>query len=224
MKKNQPTKTISKQTATIIIIVTAVVLIAGVRFFKWGQSGTGESALARVAGNPKAALRIVEFVDLQCPACAVGAADLKKYLAAFPDKIYLEVKYFPLGGHMHSLTATKYAECAARQGKFWPFFDLAFERQSRWTGLFDAHPAFDEIAQEIGLNDGQLRACLESDEVREKILSEKDEGASRGVKSTPTYFINDKMLVGPKLMREEVEKSLGVKTQSAPATENVPAP
>jgi protein-disulfide isomerase len=217
MKKNQPKNTISKQTATIIIIVTAVLLIAGVRFFKWGQGGAGESARARVAGNPKASLRIVEFVDLQCPACAVGAADLKKYLAAFP-----EVKFFPLGGHMHSLIATKYTECAARQGKFWPYFDLVFERQARWRDLFDAHPVFDEIAKEVGLNDGQLRACLDSDEVREKILSEKDEGASRGVKSTPTYFINDKMVVGPKLMREEVEKTLGVKTESAPAT--VPAP
>jgi protein-disulfide isomerase len=213
MKKSAP-KTLSKQTATIIIVISAVILIGVVKVIKLSQGHGGQAALARVQGNPNAPLRITEWVDFQCPACASGAVDLKKYLSTFPDKVYLEVKYFPLGGHMHSLEAAKFGECAARQGKFWPYYETVFERQPQWRDLFDAHPVFEEIAKQIGLNDGKLQACLAEDDVREKILKEKDQGQSLGVQSTPTYFINGKMTVGPKLMREEAEKVLGI----APAT------
>jgi protein-disulfide isomerase len=207
--KNPTVRKASKQKATVLIVVAAVVLIGGIKFFKWSQGNAGNAALARVQGDPRAPVRITEWMDFQCPACAAGAADLKKYLGTFPGKIYLEIKYFPLGAHLHSLEAAKYGECAARQGKFWPYFDTVFERQPQWRDLFDAHPAFDQIAKEIGLNDDKLRSCLASDDVREKVLKEKDQGQSLGVQSTPTYFINGKMVVGPKLMREEVDKLLG---------------
>ena len=209
MRKKTVEKKPSKHIVTILIIMVAVGLIGGIKYFKWSQKGAGKTALARVIGNPNASLKIIEYVDFQCPACATGAADIKKYMSAFPDKIYLEVKYYPLGGHMHSMHAAKFAECAARQGKFWPFYELVFERQPKWRDLFDAYPVFEEIAKEIGLHEGQLQACVASDDVREKIIKEKDEGTALGVKSTPTYFINGQMMVGPKPMKEAVEKELG---------------
>jgi protein-disulfide isomerase len=208
MKKPADQK-LSKPLVTAVIIVAAIVLIGGIKYFKWNQAGAGKTALARVIGNPNAPVKIVEYVDFQCPACASGAADLKKYLSTFPDKIYLEVKYYPLGGHMHALTAAKFVECAAREGKFWPYSELVFERQAQWRDLFDSYPVFEAIAKEVGLDHEKMQACVASDDVREKVLKEKDEGTSLGVKSTPTYFVNGQMMVGPKPMKEAVEKALG---------------
>jgi protein-disulfide isomerase len=207
MKKTAAKKP-SKQAITVVIVLAAVILVVGIKYFKWRQGGPGQVVAARVFGRPDALVRLTEWVDFQCPSCAAGAVDLKKYMKTYPDKFYVEVKYFPLGGHLHSLEAAKFAECSARQGKFWPFYDLVFERQPQWRDLFDAHPVFEQIVQDIGLDQKKIDACVATDEIREIVLKEKDQGQALAVQSTPTYFINGKMVVGPKDMRDEVNKLL----------------
>ena len=64
----------------------------------------------------------------------------------------------------------------------------------------------------LGLKLNQLESCLTKDDVRKKILAEKDAGQALGIQSTPTYFVNGKMLVGVKLMEAEVERLLGAPT------------
>lgn len=199
----------SKPIVAAVICAVAVGLIFLAKVVLWGGAGRFDPDAQRVKGDPKAAVHIVEYLDFQCPACAYGAKQLHRYLEVFPGKISIEVKYFPLGGHVHSLQATKFAECSARQGKFWPYFDLVFERQKQWVELFDAQPAFIQIATDIGLNLNQLKSCVAKDDVRKKILAEKDAGQALGIQSTPTYFVNGKMFVGAKPMMEEVERLLG---------------
>jgi protein-disulfide isomerase len=220
MKTKPPAKKLSKQVITVVIVAIAIALVAGIKFLKWNGVKTGQTAIVRTQGKLGAPIKITEWVDFQCPACASGATDLKNYFSGLPDKFYLEVKYFPLGGHVHSLEAAKFAECSARQGKFWPYYEQAFERQPKWRDLFDARPVFDEIAKDIGDDAAKLQACIQSDDVRDVILKEKDVGAKLGIQSTPTYFVNGKMVVGPKLMREEVERILSGKPEATPA----PAP
>ena len=202
-----------KLKVTLLIVCLAVLCVSGVKYFMWNKAKAVNVASARQKGNPQAPIKIIEYVDLQCPACAYGALKIHDYLEQYPDKIYLEVKFFPLGGHMHSLIATKFAQCAANEGKFWPFFELIFKEQRKWSGLMDAQPAFVEMVESIGLNPDQVIACTQKDELRSSILAEKDAGTSLGIKSTPTYFINGVMFVGVKPMTDELDRILGVKKE-----------
>ena len=201
---------------TVLIVLIAVASISVVKYVMWHKTKAGAVVTARQKGAPNAPVKIIEYVDLQCPACAYGALQLHQYLEHYPDKIFLEVKFFPLGGHMHSLSATKFAQCAANEGGFWQFYEMAFHEQRRWSELIDAQPAFIEIIKTIGLNPDRVVACTSQDEIRLKILAEKDAGTSLGIKSTPTYFINGAMFVGVKAMMDEVDRILGVKTTPVP--------
>src|SRR5271170_6164341 len=51
---------------------------------------------ARTKGNPQARVKIVEFIDFQCPACAYGVKYLKALFEKYPNDLYVRVRYFPL--------------------------------------------------------------------------------------------------------------------------------
>ena len=64
----------------------------------------------KAKGPANAPVQIVEYSDFQCPACAYGAKQLHRYLKIYPGQVRVDVKYFPLGGHMHSMEAAKFAD------------------------------------------------------------------------------------------------------------------
>jgi protein-disulfide isomerase len=134
---------------------------------------------------------------------------LSKMFSVHPDDFFIEIKYFPLRSHPHGMQAARYAECAARQGKFWAFQDLLVEKQSLWSELNNAEPMFRRFAQEAGVDEFQLRGCLADKRTDEAIESDKTVGKSLGVQSTPTYFVNGKMAVGLKSLGEEIKVYLG---------------
>ena len=179
---------------------------------KWGlmrrQKESNKANLARVKGDPQASLQIIEFIDFQCPACANGAMFLKKVIGENPGIISLQMKYFPLSMHRHANSAAVYAECAARQEKFWPFQDIILERQQQWTNLNDEEVKnfFNQTAKEVEIKEREFQSCLKDDAVKEIILAEKEEGSKLGVQSTPTYFINGQIFVGPRALSAELEK------------------
>jgi protein-disulfide isomerase len=200
----------NKSMVGIVIILIAIAAMLGAKYIKTAinlsQKKSSESKLKGVANAP---IQITEFADLQCPACANGAKLLKKIMDEHPQSIRLQFKYFPLAAvHQHSILASRYAECSAEQGKFWAFSDEAFGRQDQWKGLFDAHPAFDQIAKDIGLNTQALNTCLQDPKVDDLIEKNRAEGKALGVQSTPTYFINAVMVVGTKNLELELEKYL----------------
>ncbi len=198
---------LSKQKITILIVGVAIVVVAIVRLILSPSAGSIDAVAARTQGPAQARVNIVEFLDFECPACAKGAMEIKEYLTKHPGDIHLQIKYFPLMNmHRHALQVASYAECVSRQGKFWPFFDTLMPLQSQWSPLFSAEAIFDQIAGQAGVDMAKLRACVSSEDVPTTIMNEKSLGISLGVKSTPTYFINNKMVVGYKSLVEELNK------------------
>ncbi len=210
--KEKSMSPITKKSATLFILVFCVTVIATINLAKRYVAGlaSGDSAAARVKGDSNAQVKIKEYIDFQCPACAKGSNLLSQYFQAYPGKVYLEIKYFPLEGmHQHAMRSARYAECAARQGKFWAYEELLIAQQPAWRELMSADLFFQQIARDVGLDAVQLEACLTNDTVKNTILAEKDLGTQQGVQSTPTYFINGKIVVGIKSLEEELKTLLG---------------
>lgn len=212
--KTKPNPKISKLIVAIILIVSCVVTVFTTRIFFGQKTFVAQKAVAsRSKGDPKAPIHIVEYLDFECPACARGSKLLKDYYEKYPSKFYLEVHYYPIPRiHDHALQSALYAECAARQGKFWPFEELLIEKQSQWSRMLNAESVFREIASNVNLDPVKLSACVNDDNVKTMIFREKSEGKSRGVDSTPTYFINGKMVVGPNPLTDELSVLLGGKS------------
>lgn len=200
----------NKLVSSLVIVLILAGLIAGAKVLLAPKKMEGGPQVnlqaARTKGNPQAHVKIIEYVDFQCPACAYGIKLLKTYFDQHPNDIFIQLRYFPLTQiHHHAMLSALYSECAARQGKFWALDDLMIPQQSQWEQLISPDPVFQSMAVQVGMNIDQLNACLASDDARKVINDEKSLGQSLGISSTPTYFINGKMVVGAKSMTDELK-------------------
>ena len=109
----------------------------------------------------------------------------------FPDSVRLVYRDFPLDFHAGARPAAEAARCSAAMGRFWEYHDL----------LFVAQPDFgrDQLvgyAARLGLDRTAFAACLDSGRFRSAVDADISEGRARGVRGTPTFFINGRRLVG----------------------------
>ena len=197
----------SKQITTGLIILACVAIVIGVKHLD--QHKNVQSVQGRTKGNPEAPIKIVEFIDFQCPACAAGAKYLNEYIKNNPDAIHLEMKYFPLKGHVHGLLSARFVECASQQGKFWDYHDILVEKQKDWKKLINAYPSFELMAQQVNLDMEKMNVCLQDNKVDTIIDEHKQEGIQLKVRSTPTYFVNGNIVVGLKNLKAEIAKLHG---------------
>ena len=189
-----------------MIVLVLVGLIVGGKVFLAHPKAEINLQEARAKGNPQARVKIVEYIDFQCPACAYGVKFLKTFFDKHPNDVYIQVRYFPLTNmHHHAMISALYSECAARQGKFWALDDLMIPQQQQWAQLISPEPVFKAMATQVGMDIGQLNNCLVSDDARKVINNEKSVGQTLGIVSTPTYFINNKMVVGVKSLDDALK-------------------
>jgi len=87
-------------------------------------------------GNPDAAVKLVEYGDYQCPACAGVNPAVNQVIENMGEDIMLVYRHFPLVNiHPNALAAAYAAEAAAIQGKFWEMHDKLYENQQEWSSL-----------------------------------------------------------------------------------------
>jgi len=195
-------------TAFIIFGIVAAVLIFK-KYFLSGESIEIRLVKARSKGDISAPIKVVEYIDLQCPACAYGAGVLSTVMEKYPGQIHLQLHYFPLAMHKHTMTASYFAECAGLQEKFWNYHDLLLQEQGVWKMLEDARPHFMSVAERSGIDKVKLDKCLNDPAIAQRILADKQAGESQGIKSTPTYYINGEMIVGGRGLIDKLKALLG---------------
>ncbi len=151
-------------------------------------------------GPPDAPLSVVEFSDFQCPFCAQAFRDLRALMRERPE-MSLVFRHFPLDTscnshvsqalHPDACLAACAAECAGQQGRFWEYHDVLFENHDH----LERESLF-RYARKIGLDLAAFRTCLESPDTRDRIGLDIEAGVRAGVSSTPTLFINGRMVAG----------------------------
>ena len=179
-------------------IFTVVIVIAGVFFFSRSKPQENPNQKAdetvlysntkKSIGDPNAPVKIVEFADMQCPACRSAQPILKSVLEKHKDQIYFVFRHYPLSTHKNARPAAKAVEAAALQGKIWEMVDLIYTKQPEWSEKSDAKDLFTGYAQELGLDVEKFKADLDAS--YDMIDSDFADGNKVGVSSTPTFFIN----------------------------------
>lgn len=146
-----------------------------------------------VIGNPDANLTIIEFGCYTCSYTKKAEPILKEVLEYYDGKVNTQFKSFPIPGHPLSAEAPLAADCALEQGRYKEYHDLLFSEQGALT-----YDLLVSNAEKIGLNKTQFKACLDSKKYQTEVDRDIKEGKDAGVYGTPTFFINDKIIVGPK--------------------------
>jgi protein-disulfide isomerase len=143
-------------------------------------------------GPSSAPVTLVEFSDFQCPFCQRVAPTLKQVKQTYGDKVRVVWKDFPLTQiHPQAFKAGEAAHCAADQGKFWEYHDRLFANQQALQPT-----DLKKHAADLGLDAAAFGACLDSSKHGERVRDGVAEGSRLGVNSTPTIYINGRVLSG----------------------------
>lgn len=147
---------------------------------------------ARVRGNAKARVMIVEFADFQCPYCRQVETSLKDILAKDEGVVAPAFRDMPLQQiHPLALISAEAARCAGEQGKFWEYHDLLYGDQ---TSL-DKNGLISNAAK-LQLNEKQFDSCLSDEKYKTQIQQDSQDGMRAGASGTPSFFINGIFLSG----------------------------
>ena len=143
-------------------------------------------------GDADAKVTIVEFADYQCPHCRKASFAVKQVMEKYADQVKLVYMDQPIINKrgLDSRTLSEGAVCADQQGKFWAYHDLVFQRQAELRP--DSMP---ELVQQLELNQEAFQKCFEAAETKAKVAKSKAEALRIGVTSTPTFFVNGKLIV-----------------------------
>lgn len=169
-------------------------------------------------GSQEAPVIIKSFSEFQCPYCAdfftKTYPEIKeKYIDTGKVKfVFYEI---PVDQRAFSFKASEAARCAYEQDKYEDYALLLYTRQKNWGRIGPS--VFDDYAKELGLDVEKFNNCLQSGSMREIILKEIQESKQFQITGTPTFFINDRRLVGAKSF-EDFDKIIVEKLQLANKT------
>ena len=157
-------------------------------------------------GSKNSPVTLIEYSDYECPYCARAEATIKDVLDEYGSKIYFVYKDFPLPFHNNAQKAAEASRCALEQGKYWEYHDALFKNQQS----LDTN-SLKTYAKSLGLDEAKFSECLDSNKYTEKVKQDIEEGQSKGVTGTPTFFVNGKILVGAQpfdAFKEIIDKEL----------------
>ncbi|MCR4326522.1 MAG: DsbA family protein [Candidatus Roizmanbacteria bacterium] len=193
---NNETKTLISIGAITLAILVGVIYAVSVFSNKPVETKQIDpSLLVRSNSNIRpaknATITLVEFTDLQCPACGAAYPVVKQIVEDHKNDVTFVVRNFPLINiHKNAFPAALAAEAAGAQGKYWEMYDKLYETQNAWSENKDVRAVFIAYAQELQLNEEQFTKDFDEQKFKDKINKDVADGNAVGVNATPTFFIN----------------------------------
>lgn len=210
---------------SIFAIITMVVIAGGLALTKGGpktvELNLNPDILVREE-NPRmtgaeAKIKIVEFADFACPACAMLSPNLKTALDKHKNNIDFAFRIIPIHGQV-SYDSAIAAFAAGEQNKFFEMADILYANQTKWSGSKDNRDTFIAYAKELNLDITKFTASIDSKEFQSKVKSivDKDnaDATTMKVSSTPTLFIGSTPVIGVQ-SAEELDQMIAAEIAKA---------
>jgi protein-disulfide isomerase len=145
-------------------------------------------------GPKNAPVTIVEFADLQCPACKAAQPTVQQLVEAEPNVSFV-FQSFPLEMHNWAMKGAQYAECVARASSdaFWKFIATVYDRQPEITAE-NVDDKLTQIADQSGVKGADVATCAAKPETKTRVDASIALGKAVDVGGTPTLFINGRRI------------------------------
>jgi protein-disulfide isomerase len=145
-------------------------------------------------GPRTAAVTVVEFGDLQCPACKAAQPGIEVLIAAEPNARFV-FQNFPLEMHNWAAKGAAYAECVGQASNeaFWKFIAKTYETQSDITAE-NADEKLTALADASGVKGGEIAGCAITPVTKANVDASIALGKAVNVTGTPTLFINGRSI------------------------------
>lgn len=142
-------------------------------------------------GKSDSKVTVVEYSDFQCPFSKQGAQIISKLKKQYGDRVRIVHKNFPLPFHKNARSMGLASLCAWEQGKFWSYYDELYKNQTigNEEGLIN-------LAKRNSLKVDKFTSCLKRKKYQTKLDEQIKEARMLGIKSTPTFYVNGKVITG----------------------------
>lgn len=202
----------------VVSLLAIIFLLFGLNFIISKQTKNSGEAITKVSdsrytlGNPDAKIKLVEYSDFQCPACAQFSRVFPEVFNYINEKygsstLSFTYKYFPLVSiHKNALLSAYSAEAAKEQGKFWEMHDLLFGNQKDWAEALDAKVKIEEYAKNIGLDITKFIADRDSDTTKDLVNKALIEANRLKLDHTPTVYMNGEEMKNLSFSAKDIEK------------------
>ncbi len=168
-----------------------------------------EKGITGPSRGPKAApVTIVEFGDLQCPACKAAQPAIEGLIAAEPNARFV-FQNFPLEMHNWAAKGAAYADCVgqASNDAFWKFIAKTYETQGDITAE-NADEKLTALADGAGVKGADIAVCVGTPVTQAHVDASIVLGKSVNVTGTPTLFINGRSIGNISQVPADTLKSL----------------
>jgi protein-disulfide isomerase len=151
---------------------------------------------------------IVEFGDLQCPACKAAQPTIEALVAAEPTARFVFQNY-PLEMHNWAAKGAAYSDCVGRASNdaFWKFISKVYETQAEITAE-NADEKLTAVADGAGVKGAEIAACAAKPETKAHVDASLALGKQVDVTGTPTLYINGRKVGSFDARLADVYKSL----------------
>jgi protein-disulfide isomerase len=203
------------------VIAGGEMLPFGADPFSPERAKLASSVFGPTKGPADAKMLIVEFADLECPACKEAAPLMDRLRNDFPQARFV-FQSFPLQQHPWAVRASSYLDCIARenQDQAFTFIDAVFTHQKEIedavrktdaagkTTVDDAAVAarLRQYTTMAGADPAKAEACAATQATSERIKRSQLLAQDVGVNSTPTLFVNGRRVGNPKADQYEALK------------------
>lgn len=173
-------------------------------------------------GNEKAKVVMIEYSDYECPYCNKFHPTMVELMEKYEQDIAWVYRHFPLSFHPNAQPLAEASECVATYGSneaFWKFSDSVYEKMADGS-IYGNDPENKKVseetilalASEAGANRNEVKACLDSAEMKQAVKDDQVGGSKAGVTGTPGTIIISKKggfeLVPGALPIEQIETML----------------
>ncbi|MGD2120369.1 MAG: thioredoxin domain-containing protein [Gemmatimonadota bacterium] len=153
-----------------------------------------DMAVPVVSGDEAAPVTIIVFGDYLCNHCAAfSLRERPRVLEELVEtgKARLMFYDFVLDPRPEAGTflAARAARCAGDQGRFWDFHDHLYKNQITWGMDSDKLGVFEEFAEELDLDAGEFKGCLNSDRHAQEVTANWELAQALGLGGTPTVLV-----------------------------------
>lgn len=188
----------SKEFIAIIIVVIVglfgIFAVSNKSSDKKGSSVAVEATNHTVGAGNKS-VTLIEYGDFECPACKSYYPFVKTIKEEYGDDIKFQFRHYPLVQiHPNAFLASRAAEAAGNQGKFFEMHDVLYENQDTWKASPNVTVVFESYAQQLGLDVGKFKTDMMSEQTSAIINADMKAGQAIGANSTPTFVLNGKKI------------------------------
>lgn len=142
-------------------------------------------------GPKDARLTVVEFADLECPACKAAQPEVEKLQKDFPQVKFV-FQSFPLDQlHPWANQAARDLDCLQRENndQALSFLETVFIHQADVTPE-NSKEKLDKYLGMVGADPAKIAVCAESPETKQRIARSQDLGHQVKITGTPSLFVN----------------------------------